>query len=467
MKLKFCGAAGVVTGSSHLLTLDSGYTILLDCGLYQGKDDELSEFNRKWLFNPADIDCVVVSHAHIDHTGRLPKLVKDGFAGEIICTHATRDLAALMLMDSAKIQEREAEYLNKKKGRYEHGIYQPLYTTEDILPTINAMVGIGYEHWHYINEEVSIFFRDSGHILGSASVVLRIKRADGTTCDFGFTGDIGRADRPILRDPQPMMPCDYLISESTYGDKLHVTKPDESARFLDIIQRTCIDKGGKLIIPAFSVGRTQEIVHVLDTFETYGKLPHIDVYVDSPLAVNATKVFQSHPECFDSDTLEYMLFDPNPFGFNRLKYIRLVKQSKRINRRRKACIVISSSGMANAGRVKHHIFNNIEKESTTVLIVGYCAPGTLGHVLRSGCETVKIFGEEKQVNATIETMTSFSAHADQQEIVDFMGLQDKDRLKNLFLVHGEPDRQAVLKERLHQEGFEQVNIPHLGQEVVL
>ena len=468
MNIQFCGAAGAVTGSSHLITLDDGYKILLDCGLYQGDDKDFENFNRHWYFEPSDIDCVIVSHAHIDHTGRLPKLVKDGFAGEIICTHATRDLAALMLMDSAKIQERDAEYMNKEQGRWEYGEFKPLYTTDDIMPCVNAMVGIGYEHWHPIDEHIDVFFRDTGHILGSASVVLKIKKQNGEKdIMLGFSGDIGRPNRPILRDPIPMMPCDYLICESTYASKKHESKPDEENHFLKVIEETCVKKKGKLLIPTFSVGRTQEIVYMLDVLETYGKLPRIPVYVDSPLAVNATQVFQSHPECFDAETLEYMLFDENPFGFNSLKYVRHVKQSKQINRLQDACIIISSSGMANAGRIKHHINNNIENPNTTILIVGYCAEGTLGYCLRNGDKTVKIFGQDKQVNANVEVMSSFSAHADQDEIMDFLSEQDKTQLKGIFLVHGIPKRQVVLQEALHNDGFQKVHIPTLGEVVEL
>ena len=279
MKVQFCGAAQQVTGSAHLLTLDDGYRILLDCGLYQGRNQDLADFNENWYFSPGSVDCMILSHAHIDHSGRIPKLVKDGFRGHIICTHATRSLCAIMLLDSAKIQERDAEYENKrllrkrKKGgkKLRKKLATPLYRSKDVPPAMELFVGVGYGRWHRINDRVEVLFTDAGHILGSASVTLRIQEG-GQEIMFGFTGDIGRPDRPILRDPQPMPPVDYLICESTYGNKDHLEKPAEASRFLEIIKRTCIEKKGKLLIPAFSVGRTQEIVYMLDQMETAGEL---------------------------------------------------------------------------------------------------------------------------------------------------------------------------------------------------
>lgn len=465
MKVKFCGAAQHVTGSAHLLTLSNGYKILLDCGLYQGHSKDMKNFNENWLFDPAEIDCMILSHAHIDHTGRIPKLVKDGFSGCIYSTHATRSLSAIMLLDSAGIQERDAEYFNKRQARKpeknRRPLRTPLYRQEDAERCIKQFIGMDYDRWFHVNEDVSILFKDAGHILGSASVTLKIND-EGREVRLGFTGDIGRPDRPILRDPQPMPNVDYLISESTYGDKDHIGKPAELDRFLEIIKRTCVKKKGKLIIPAFSVGRTQEIVYMLDQLESAGKLPHIPVYVDSPLAVNATKVFGAHPECFDRDLRRYMLVDDNPFGFNNLTYVHEVEVSKSLNKKG-AAIIISSSGMANAGRVKHHIFNSIDKKQNTVLIVGYCAQGTPGQKLRDGVEEIRLFGEFKPVLADVEVMDSFSAHADRGEIVQFIQNQKK-RVRKIFLVHGEIERQSKFREMLLEEGFPAVEIPSLGEE---
>jgi metallo-beta-lactamase family protein len=469
MKVKFCGAAQEVTGSSHLITLDNGFKLLLDCGLYQGRSKSMVNFNENWYFDPKSIDCVILSHAHIDHSGRLPRLVNNGFKGHIISTHATRSLCAIMLLDSAKIQERDAEYWNrrqakKKRSPKKEKLRKPLYTTDDVADTMNLFMGTAYEKWYRLNENVEVFFRDAGHILGSASVTLRIKEGDKTTV-FGFTGDIGRPDRPILRDPLPMPELDYLICESTYGNKDHSAKPAEEERLLEIIKHTCVEKRGKLIIPAFSVGRTQEIVYMLDRMETEGKLPRIPVYVDSPLAVNATQIFGAHPECFDKNLNEYLLIDDNPFGFNRLTYVRTVELSKKLNVTKDACIIISSSGMMNAGRVRHHLANSIDQEKNTLLIVGYCSPGTPGAMLRDGIEEIKLFGEVKPVKAQIEIMDSFSAHADRTEMLTF--LKNQKKLKNLFLVHGVLKNQEPFKELLNTNGFDKVEIPRLGQEFKL
>ena len=464
MRIQFCGAAREVTGSSHLITLSDGYKILLDCGLYQGRSKSMAEFNEKWYFDPKDINCMILSHAHIDHSGRIPKLVRDGFNGLIHCTHATRSLCSIMLLDSAKIQERDAEYYNKKMARKNKGNFKPrlpLYNGDNVKATMKLFISCGYDKWITIRKGVDLYFRDAGHILGSASVTLKIVD-NGKTYLLGFTGDIGRPDRPILRDPQPMPEVDYLICESTYGDRDHSAAPAEVEKFLTIIKDTCIKRKGKLIIPAFSVGRTQEIVYMLDQLETNNKLPHIPVYVDSPLAVNATMIFGSHPECFDDELHEYMLIDENPFGFNKLTYIRDVEVSKKLNDTQEPCIIISSSGMMNAGRVRHHLFNSIDHPKNTILIVGYCSPGTPGGILRSGVESLKIFGEHKMVKAKIEIMDSFSAHADRQEILQFISNQKK-KLKKLFLVHGTLDRQESLEKLLNENGFPNVVIPKLGE----
>ena len=467
MKIKFCGAAREVTGSAHLITLDSGYKILLDCGLYQGRSSKMYNFNSSWQFKPSEVDCLILSHAHIDHSGRIPKLVKDGFDGCIHSTHATRSLCAIMLVDSAKIQERDAEYFNKKQAKKKNKenrkpFREPLYTADDVRDAMKLFKSYPYERWSTIHPGVDILFRDAGHILGSASVTLRITE-NGRTRTIGFTGDIGRPDRPILRDPKPMPEVDYLICESTYGDKDHEAQPEQSAQFLKVIKETCSDQRGKLIIPAFSVGRTQEIVYMLDKMETAGKLPHIPVYVDSPLAVNATEIFGAHPECFDNELHDYMLIDSNPFGFNALTYVRDVEVSKSLNDSQESCIIISSSGMMNAGRVRHHLFNSIDKKNSTILIVGYCSPETPGGRLRDGAASIRLFGEEKLVKARIEVMDSFSAHADRNEMLDFIHNQ-RGHVKKMFLVHGTLDRQEKFRDFLSERGFRDVEIPELGQE---
>jgi metallo-beta-lactamase family protein len=469
MEIKFCGAAQHVTGSSHLLILNNGLQILMDCGLFQGDDDHDFDRNSNWHFDPKEIDILILSHAHIDHTGRVPKLVKDGFKGKIYSTHATRSLSAIMLLDSAMIQEKDAEYYNKKLSKNKHDkkpkLRQPLYKQKDVNPTMERFVTFGYNQWNHIHPDVRLKFVDAGHILGSASLVLEINE-DGVKRMFGFTGDIGRPDRPILRDPQPLPPVEYLICESTYGDKEHEGNPEQSDRLLQIIHHTCVEKKGKLIIPAFSVGRTQEIVYMLDKLSNSGALTRVKVYVDSPLAVNATEVFGAHPECFDNDLNHYLLTDENPFGFKGLTYIRELEQSKSLNKTNEPCIIISSSGMANAGRVKHHLFNSIENPKNTVLIVGYCSPGTPGGILKSGETTIKLFGEELQINCDVEIMDSFSAHGDRSEMYDVIKVHQP-TLKKLFLVHGDLETQQEFKDYLREKGFENIYIPQERERIKL
>jgi len=467
MQIQFCGAARHVTGSSHLVILDNGFRILLDCGMFQGDYEDDLERNRSFFFNPTEIDCVVLSHAHIDHSGRLPLMYKHGYRGPIHATHATRSLSAILLLDSAHIQERDAEWENRryekrgKKGG--HAFRKPLYTSQDADQVMRQFVGYGYDQWHSIHPDVRILFTDAGHILGSAAVTLEI-REHGQTTMLGFTGDIGRPNRPILRDPQPMPECDYLICESTYGDRNHESAPNELEHFLHIIRKTCLEKRGKLIIPAFSVGRTQELVYMLDQAHNANRLPKLPVYVDSPLAVNATAVYGSHPECFDNELNHYLLSDSNPFGFNDLTYIHDVEESKALNTSEEPCIIISSAGMMNAGRVKHHLFNNIEDPRNTFLIVGYCTPETPGGKLRSGVAGLTIFGEYKEVKADVEIMDSFSAHGDRDEMREFITNQ-RDRLKQLYLVHGDYDTQQAWRSYLREHGFRHILIPAQGEKV--
>ncbi|MCB9227242.1 MAG: MBL fold metallo-hydrolase [Chitinophagales bacterium] len=467
MKIKFCGAAGTVTGSSHLITLDDGFKILLDCGLYQGNESKYENFNYTWAFNPAEIDVLILSHAHIDHCGRIPKFVADGYNKDIICTHATRNLANIMLLDSGYIQEKDVSYINERRKRKGLPSVEPLYTVAEAKKCAENFVGIGYNKWHSIHKNVEVKFVDAGHILGSASVTLRIKQEDGSYKTIGFSGDIGRPHRPILRDPQLMPQVDYLICESTYGGEEHSSLPNDKTDLLRIIREACVNRRGKLIIPAFSVGRTQELVYMMDQLSNEGLLPNIPVFVDSPLAIDATEIYMLHPECYDFDLLEYMANDPNPFGFRKLKYTRSVADSKAINNVKGPAIIISASGMMSAGRVKHHLSNNIEDPSTTILVVGYCAEGTLGRRIRDGEKEVRIFGETKAVNAHVEIMDSFSAHGDNSEMLDFLENQDREKLKTIFLVHGEPKKQQAFKESLHSKGFKHIEIPELRDVVKL
>jgi metallo-beta-lactamase family protein len=457
MQLQFCGAARTVTGSCHLLTLTDGTRILLDCGLYQGNDEDMETFNKQWFFKPSEIDVLVLSHAHIDHSGRIPKLVKDGFKGKIYCTSATRDLCAIMLMDSAHIQESDAEHERKRRKNN----VQPLYTEYHVKQSLKLFRTVEYNTWFWIEKEVKVIFKDAGHILGSASVTLSIQR-EGQETLLGFTGDIGRYNRPILKNPEPMPACDYLITESTYGGINHDEGPEDIRKFMLIIKETCINNRGKLIIPAFSIGRTQEILHRLNNLYNEGSLPDIPVYVDSPLAMNATEIFRIHPECMDDEISKFLDQDDNPFGWNHMHYIKNPHQSKALNFSGEPCIIISASGMAEAGRIKHHLFHHISNASNTILIVGYCAAGTLGEKLVRKPETVKIFGEELTVRARIEVISSMSAHGDEPEMLQFHEAQDKNKLKKVFLVHGEPKRQEAFKNTLTKNGYKNIEIPALG-----
>lgn len=461
MEIKFCGAAGTVTGSAHLLTLDDGYKILLDCGLFQGDDDEVDEKNKRWGFNPEEVDALILSHAHIDHCGRIPKLVKDGFAGKIYCTNATKDLAGIMLMDSAHIQEQDAEYESKKRGHY----IRPLYTEEDVIYCLPSFRGRRYEEWFSIRDGVEVIFKDAGHILGSASVTIAVQKGNKKTL-IGFTGDIGRPNRPILKNPVPMEPVDFLICESTYGGQEHEDAPTENHKLLKIIFETCIEKQGKLIIPAFSVGRTQELIYKMHLMSAEGRLPEIPIFIDSPLATNATEIFRKHPECFDEETYERINLNTDPFGLEHLHFTKSVEESKKLNFRKEPCIIISASGMASAGRIKHHLLNNIGNPQNTVLIVGYCAPGTLGNTILQKPDKVKIFGKEIEVRADIESLNSMSAHGDQSEITDFLSNQNPANVK-LFLVHGERNKQSVFEKHLKSIGYQHISIPNYGQSYVL
>ncbi|MGM0635377.1 MAG: MBL fold metallo-hydrolase [Bacteroidota bacterium] len=463
MKIKFCGAAETVTGSCHLVELDSGKRILLDCGLYQGSDSNFKTFNDEWKFDPSTIDALILSHAHIDHSGRIPKLVKDGFKGEIYCTNATRNLCRIMLADSAFIQEREAESANKRRSPNQPEI-EPLYTSEDVHVAMQQFIAIGYDKWFQIDENLAFQFRDAGHILGSATVTLQIVENQKRTY-LGYTGDIGRSNRPILKDPKPMPKLDYLICESTYGDRLHLNLDEDREELLEIIYQTCVVNKGKLIIPAFSIGRTQEIVYLLNQLEYEGRLPKLPVFVDSPLAINATNIYLMHPECYDDEIHQHILEDENPFGFSGLKYTRHVQESKAINHLKGPAIIISASGMMTAGRIRHHLYNKIEDPKNTILVVGFNAPGTLGRILVDGAKSVKLRGEVKQVKAKIKILNSFSAHADQKEMIEF--LSNQDQLKELFLVHGENKAQLIFKKELEKNGFKNVSIPALFENVKL
>jgi metallo-beta-lactamase family protein len=463
MKLNFWGAAGTVTGSMHLVQVGRRQ-LLLDCGLYQGRRKEAFERNRRIPFQAKHVDAVVLSHAHIDHSGNLPSLVRLGFDGPIYCTSATRDLAARMLLDSCKIQESDVAYVNKRRRRENKRLFEPLYSRRDVMRTIRQFVPVDYGRSFEPMPDVHGIFRDAGHMLGSASVGLDVTE-NGRTRRLVFSGDIGRQEKPILRDPRILTDADILIMESTYGDRLHA-EPDRVRRILEELIRTAEESKGKLIIPAFSVGRTQEIVYALNKLWNHGRLPALPVFVDSPLAVDATDVYRAHPECYDDEMIDAVLneADGDPLGFQHLTYIRSVKQSKELNKLNRAAVIISASGMCEGGRVLHHLKNHIEDPATTILFAGYQAPHTLGRKILEGMPEVPIFGRSYRCRARVERIEGCSAHADRKELIAWAAAtRDAGKLEKVFLVHGEPDATRSLADGLHDELKLDVEVPSRGE----
>lgn len=459
MKIEFIGAAREVTGSKHLVTTKEGKKILLDCGMFQGKGMDTDAMNRDLGFDPEELDYLVLSHAHIDHSGLIPYLYKQGFRGSVICTPATRDLCAIMLADSGHIQELDTKWYNKKMAKRGLPTVAPIYNVSHAEKCMDLFITVSYDRRFYINDKINVKFTNTGHMLGSAAINLQIIE-DGEKIHLTFTGDIGRETNRILSPWSNFPQCDYLITESTYGDRLHEPEKETEEDLLKIVLETCVEKQGKLIIPAFSVGRTQEIVYVLNEYFNQGVLPKIDVFVDSPLSVNATDIFRMHTNTMNDAVKEALLNDPDPFGFNSLHYIKDVEDSKALNSYNKPCIIISSSGMMEAGRVKHHVANNIENPNNTILIVGYCAPSTLGaRIQQPGLKEISIFGNMHQVNARIARIEGFSAHGDYKEMIDFLSGQDKTKIKKTFLVHGEYTAQEAFKGHLEEAGFSNVEIP--------
>ena len=457
------GATREVTGSKHLITTKKGLKILLDCGMYQGKGLETDAMNRDLGFDPAEIDYLILSHAHIDHSGLIPYIYKLGFRGTILCTPATRDLCAVMLADAGRIQEADVHTFNKKRKTQGEEPVEPIYTEKEAQECMSCFISVPYHKPFNIEGEVVVEFFDAGHILGSSCVYLEIK--DGRrTIKLGFTGDIGRYDKRILRDPEPFPQVDYLIMESTYGDRLHTSISNAEQELLMAVLDTCTKKKGKLIIPSFAIGRAQEIIYALDRLASAHLLPDVDVFVDSPLSISATNIMRLHQECFGAPILEYMKNDPDPFGFDRLQYIQSVEASKALNVRHKPCVIISASGMMEAGRVKHHIANHIEDPSTTILCVGYCEPSTLGAKIMRGDETVSIFGHLHKVRAELRRIESLSGHGDYSEMINYIGCQEKKKLKKLFLVHGEEQTQFNFRDTLSNLGWKNIEIPEFRQE---
>ncbi len=464
MKISFHGAARTVTGSKHLIHTQNGKQILLDCGLFQGMGDKADVLNAQWGFDPEKVDVVVISHAHIDHIGLLPKLVKDGFRGPIWCTPATQSLMGILLHDSAEIQESDARYANKRREdekEYTPPVL-PLYTTEDVVETLPLIQTLDYKEEGEILPGVTLHFTDTGHILGSAAVNLSIQE-NGKTVHLTFSGDIGQYRDPLLCAPQPFPQADIVIMESTYGNNEHPEAQHTQEALLKHINDTCVEKGGKLIIPAFSLGRTQEILFQLNDLYNKGLLPKMPVFVDSPMALEATRVLKAYPEYFNREVQRQLRTDDDVFDFPGLHFTQSVADSKHINLVKEACIIIASSGMAEAGRIRHHIRNGIGNKANKILLVGYCDPHSLGGKLKAGAKEVRIFGDEYEVRCDVAELDSMSAHGDASDLIHWLSCQEGK--PEIYLVHGEPEVQEAFRERLESLDCGKVYVPAMHETV--
>lgn len=458
------GAAQEVTGSKHVLEID-GKSYMIDCGAFQGKRKESDDKNRNFDYPPDKLESVIITHGHFDHCGLLPVLVKKGFRGNIYATPATRDLASLVMMDSARIQARDAEYLRKQaKKKGEKFNWSPIYTEDDCVKAANQIVSVSYNRPIYIGPNIQMEFFDAGHILGSSFANLTINQPGKDDVRILFTGDLGRKEKPIVRNPSTDVPApDYIVLESTYGNRKHEAA-DLALRELVSVVRDAIDKGGKIIIPSFAIERTQELIYHLHLLVDRKKIPSIPIYVDSPMACNATSIFRVHPECYSSTVNDaFLKHHKNPFGFGDLTFVTSVEESKLLNEKDGPMIIISADGMCEAGRVLHHLANNIDDENNTILIVGYMAENTLGRKILEGEKEVKIMDNWYKVRANVRKINAFSAHADYTETLDWLNAIDTSRLKKIFLVHGETDAQEFLQNYLIENGFKNIQISKYGE----
>lgn len=466
MKIAFHGAARTVTGSKHVLTLKNGKTILLDCGMFQGMGKETDALNRNFGFDAREVDVLILSHAHIDHSGLIPKLVKDGFRGSVFCTPATTELATILLEDSAEIQENEVRYSNKKRMAQGEPLLQPLYSKEDAATAVSLFKAKEYNVWFPVIEGVEVLFTDAGHIIGSACVHVRVME-DGEQKQLTFSGDIGRYRDIILKSPDSFPQADFIVMESTYGNSLHEEVATSVDTLLRWVQNTCLEKGGKLILPAFSLGRTQELLYAFNQLQLENRLPSLDYFLDSPLSITATDLVKQYPHYFNESIQKVLESDKDPFQFTGLRYIHTAEESKLLNYRNEPCVIISASGMAEAGRVKHHISNNVENSRNAIVMTGYCEPGSLGGRLLARHDEVFIFGVRHQVHAQIGAIKSMSAHGDYEDMLQWLSCQNTWKVQKIFLVHGEYEVQKDLQPRLQKGGFSAVEIPDQHVEFIL
>ncbi|HMN06084.1 MAG TPA: MBL fold metallo-hydrolase [Flavobacteriales bacterium] len=464
LSITFHGAAGMVTGSKHLLDLPDGRRILLDCGMFQGEGPASNALNRRFGFDPASIDVLVLSHAHIDHSGLIPRMVAEGFKGPIYATEATADLAKILLMDSAYIQQSDFHY-DAKRARRQHAAMTeigPLYSAPDVEVAMEQFRVVPYDTPTTILPGVTLTFIDAGHILGSASVHLTVAGKEGVK-RITFSGDVGRYVDRLVPPPKPFPQADVIICESTYGDRDHPAAVGAEEELLGHVQKVCVERAGRLIIPAFSVGRTQEILHSLNKFFNEGRLPRVPVFVDSPLSISATGIYRKHSGLLRPEIQKELESDTDVFGFPGVEFVREAARSKELNTRKGASITIAASGMMDAGRIRHHLFHGLPQANNAVLIVGFCAPGTFGERLLHRPATVSMYGEEVPVRAEILTMESYSAHGDRTELLQWIGCQDPALVKRLFLVHGVGSAREGLRDLLADRGFRRIDLPDLDQ----
>ena len=466
MRISFHGAARTVTGSKHIITLNDGRKILLDCGMFQGMGAETDDLNKDFGFSPKDISFLLLSHAHIDHTGLIPKLVKEGFTGKIYCTQATKDLTEILLYDSAEIQTYETDIINKKREAKGLPPYEPLYTPEDVAQSLSMFEILEYDTWTKPNQDIEILYTNTGHLVGSAAITIRIKEGRRKTTLL-FSGDVGRYRSVLLQPPVEPPQADYIILESTYGDKRHDISFNTIETLHQWINKVCVTRGGQLIIPAFSVGRTQEVLYALNQLSLEKRLPEIFYFVDSPLSLKATETIKKYTSHFNERLQQVLSIDDDPFHFPGLKYVESVEDSRKLVDYKEPCVIISASGTADAGRVRHHINSCISQKENAVLLVGYCGNKSLGGQLLSGTKEVEIFNDPCFVAAEIGQVQGMSAHGDTDDLTQFLGKQDPEKVKAVFLVHGEHPVQKGFSDRLSLKGFQRIECPNQHQEYPL